>query len=57
MDDQAEMLKVLVLAQSHPSTLEFTAVAERSKAFGTMFTKRVRPWDTWQACSPLICSA
>ncbi len=28
--------------QSHPTTLEFTDAAEASKAFGTMFSKRVR---------------
>ena len=30
-----------VHAQSHPTTLDFTEAAEHSKAFSTMFTKRV----------------
>ncbi len=29
--------------QSHPSTVEFSDVAKSSKAFATMFSKRVRP--------------
>ena len=48
--------KVPLLAQSHPTTLQFTAAANSSKAFGTMFTKRVRP-----CCSFIVkgtgCSA
>lgn len=41
---------MICLSQSHPSTVKFEDVAKDSKAFATMFSKRVRttgPDPSW----------